>query len=198
MIAGVDRQAAARAIEDLLRALGHEATGALADTPRLVAEAWCDELLDGYSADPAATLREASLPLEAGARGLVALRQLEVSTICPHHLLPAHGRGDVFYLPGDRVAGFGGISRALAACTRRLVIQEQAGADMARHLVEALGARAAACRLVLTHTCLLARGARERSAVVETLALAGAFVEPGSERELLLSMLGRQHGGEPA
>ena len=182
----VDREAAARAIEEFLRALGHEPVGQLAETPQLVAAAWCDELLDGYAVDPAEALREASLP--AGKRaGFVTLRDLSVSMICPHHLLVSHGHADVLYLPGERVAGLGGIARALAACTRRLTLQEEAGVRMAQLLVEVLGATGAACRLRLTHTCLLARGARQ-NAVVESIALAGSF--DGPDRELAIAVLG--------
>jgi GTP cyclohydrolase I len=190
----MNRQAAQEAIEAFLRALGHEPSGPLADTGRLVAAAWCDELLDGYTVDAAATLREASLAIdEAGGEaggGLVALRDLSVTMICPHHLLVSHGRGDVFYLPGKELVGLGGIARALAACTRRLTLQEQAGERMAKLLCDAVGARGAACRLRLTHTCLLARGARESGAVLETLSMQGAFGVPGPERDLALAALG--------
>lgn len=183
MVRAVDREAAARAVAAFLKAIGHEPIGDLAETPELVAEAWCNDLLAGHDEDPAAILRDGSIPHEGDA-GLVALKSLAVTTICPHHLLPAHGTADIAYLPGDRVAGFGAIARALRAATRRLTLQETAGATVARLIVDELGARGAACRLRLSHTCLIARGARETGAVVETLALAGG------ERDLVLRALG--------
>ncbi len=183
MVRAVDREAAARAVAAFLKAIGHEPVGDLEETPGLVAEAWCSDLLSGRDEDPAAILRAGSIPHDDDA-GLVALKSLAVTTMCPHHLMPAHGTADIAYLPGDRVAGFGAIARALRAATRRLTLQETAGATVARLLVEQLGARGAACRLRLAHTCLIARGARESGALVETVALAG------DERDLVLGALG--------
>ncbi len=185
----MDRTAARRAIEAFLRALGHQAEGELAETPDLVASAWCDDLLSGEREDPVALLREGSMPAEDPG-SLVVLRDLAVTVMCPHHLMPSVGHADVAYLPGERLAGLGTVSRAVAAVTRRLVLQEQAGARVARSLVEALGARGALCRLRLVHTCLVARGAREAAATVESVAFAGSFADGGADRLLALGVLG--------
>jgi GTP cyclohydrolase I len=188
MVAPVDRRAAARAIEDFLRALGHEPTGQFAQTPELVAAAWCDELIAGEARDAAAMLREGAIPCEP-TTDFVALHGLEAATICPHHLLPSHGDASVVYLPGARVAGFGAIARALEACTRRLVLQEDAGRHLARLLVDELGARGAMVRMRLVHTCLAIRGAAQPGARVETLAFAGSFASDGDDRRGALALL---------
>ncbi len=172
-----------------MRALGHDPSGELAETGKLVADAWCDELLRGYALDPAAVLRDGSLA--AGeARGLVLVRGLDAATICPHHLLPSHGSADVAYLPGARVAGFGAIARALDACTPRPVFQEQAGPIFADLLVGAVEGRGALGRLGLAHPCLAVRGAEQASARVETIALAGSFAVPGADRDAAFAALG--------
>ncbi len=185
----MDREAAAAAVAAFLEAIRHEPTGELAQTPALVAEAWCTDLLQGYGEDPDAILRDGSIDAAAGT-GLVTLRSLDVVTMCPHHLLPAHGTAVVSYLPGTRIAGFGAIARALRAITRRFSLQEQAGATMAEALVSSLGATGAACRLRLAHTCLITRGAREPNAIIEPLAVAGCFAAAGPDRDLLLGALG--------
>ena len=172
----MDQAKAQRAIEDFLQALGVEP----GQTGQLVAEAWCGDLLEGQGQDARAILREGALEADGG--GVVVLRDLSVTTMCPHHLMVAHGRGDVVFRPGDRVAGFGAIARALRACTRKLTLQETAGAEMASALIEALGATGAVVRLRLTHTCLVARGARESGALIESLAIEG-------DSDLLLSVL---------
>ncbi len=186
----MDRQAARDAVAAFLRAIGHPPDGPLAETPALVTEAWCDELIAGHAQDPAALL-EAGTIAAGGSTGLVALRGLQVTTMCPHHLLPAHGTADVLYLPNDHIAGLGAIARAVHALTRRLTLQEDAGSRVAALLVEQLGARGAACRLRMTHTCFIARGEREAGTVVETLALAGSFDGHGPDRELALGALAR-------
>jgi GTP cyclohydrolase I len=186
----VDRTAAARAIEEFLRALGYEIDGDLEGTGQRVADAWIDDLLAGEPIDAAAVLRDGAM--DAGeAAGLVVIRDLAVTTMCPHHLLPGFGTGTVAYLPGERVAGIGRIAHVLDVVARRLTIQERIGATVADLLVTELGARGALCRLALTHTCLAARGERQASAIVETLHASGTFAEPGPDRELALSAIAR-------
>jgi GTP cyclohydrolase I len=187
----IDRSAAARAIEDFLRALGHEIEGDLVGTGERVADAFADDLLEGESLDAAALVREGAMPTGPHERGLVVVRELYVTTMCPHHLLPGHGKGLVAYLPGDRVAGIGTIARVLDALSRRLTLQERIGGQMVELLVNELGARGALCKLALTHTCLIARGGRKEGAVVETIALAGLFADPTPERDLALAAIAR-------
>jgi GTP cyclohydrolase I len=190
----VDRRAAARAIEDFLRALGHEPEGDLEGTGERVADAWADDLLEGESIDAAAVLREGSFEAGAAGNGLVVVRDLAVSTMCPHHLLPAHGTGLVAYLPGERIAGIGTLAHVLDALSRRLTLQERIGADVVGLLSRELGARGALCRLSLTHACLTARGERKAGAIVETLAVAGTFAHASPDRDLAFTALGRAGG----
>jgi GTP cyclohydrolase I len=192
----IDRKAAAKAIEDFLRALGHEIAGELAGTGERVADAWADDLLEGESIDAAAVLREGSMEMGDRERGLVVVRDLAVTTMCPHHLLPAYGVGLVAYQPGRRIAGVGTVAHVLDALSRRLTLQEQIGETVADLLTHELGARGALCRLSLTHTCLVARGERKSGSLVETIATAGTFAEPSSDRDLAFAALsaGRSAG----
>lgn len=194
-----DRSAAARAIEDFLRALGHPPTGELAETGRLVADAWCDELVAGYQEDPSTAL--VSGAIASAARDLVFVRGIDVAMMCPHHLLPSHGQADVGYLPDGRVVGFGALARVVTAHTRRLVLQEDAGRAIATTIVDALGARGAFVRLRLRHTCFAIRGDAQPAAEVESLALAGSCERPGPDRDLTLTALSASgtpgRGGTP-
>ena len=180
-----DRERAARAIEEFLRALGHEPAGSadLRETGARVAEAWCEDLLAGEQTDPAALLRAESFEAPAGG-GVVTLRDVEVATMCPHHLMPALGLAQIAYVPGARVAGLGTLARALDACAQRLTLQEHIGQQFVDAVMEALGARGAACSLRLRHACLSARG-RRSNAWVETLASAGVLA-PGAEMHAVL------------
>jgi GTP cyclohydrolase I len=200
----IDKDAAARAIDDFLRALGHEPVDELAGTGARVAAAWADDLLQGYEADPAAVLAASVCSAEevsGGASGasseqttaplpLVLVRELAVTTMCPHHLLPAYGTGLVAYLPGARVVGIGALAQVLDAFARRLTLQERIGMEVAEILVRELGARGALCKLSLTHMCLVARGERKTGALVETLSVAGTFAAPGPDRDLALAAVG--------
>jgi GTP cyclohydrolase I len=190
----VDRRAAARAIEDFLRALGHVPEGDLEGTGERVADAWADDLLEGASIDAAAVLREGSMEVAAG-NGLVVVRDLAVTTMCPHHLLPAFGTGLVAYLPGPRIAGIGTLAHVVDVLSRRLTLQERIGADVVALLASELGARGALCKHALTHTCLVARGERKAGAVVETIAVSGTFAHASPDRDLAFAAIGRAGGG---
>ena len=183
----VDRARAARAVEELLRALGYDpASPDLRETGTRVADAWADDLVAGRDVDVPALLRAESF--EASSAGsLVVLRDTPTATICPHHLLPALGWATVAYVPGERVAGLGTLARVVDAFARRLTLQERIGEEVVSALMDVLGARGAACAIRLRHACLVARGER-KEAWVESLATAGVL-EPGGSHAALLATL---------
>ena len=187
----VDRARAEKAVSEFLRAMGRDPDRdpELAGTPSRVAQAWAADLIDGYDVDVSGLLAGESSPAPDGAAGIIAVRGLTVSTMCPHHLLPARGTATVLYQPGARIAGIGTVARLVDAFAHRLALQEMIGASVASALVEQLGARGAACKLALQHACLASRGERQ-TATVETLALAGSFDRAGPDRDLALATLG--------
>jgi GTP cyclohydrolase I len=168
----MEREAAARAIEAFLRALGRdpERDPELAGTGARVARAWADELLAGYAVDTDAFLAENVL---AGTTGLVVVRDLPVATMCPHHLMPSTGEATVAFAPTDRLVGVGAVARLVDAFARRLALQEHIGEEVAGALERHLRPRWAACRIVLSHACMTARGERTHGARVETVATRG-------------------------
>ena len=165
-----DRTAAARAIDDFLRAIGRDpATDPnLAGTGARVADAYIDELCEGYAVDPAALLRACAI---AGESEIVIVRDIVVTTMCPHHLLPGEGRAAVAFAPGGKLIGIGAIVKLVDAFAHRLTLQETIGEEVAAALVAHLGAEWAGCRLTMAHACLTARGERRHGARVESLAL---------------------------
>lgn len=168
----VDLDAAARAIESFLAALGHpiDADPERAETPMRVAEAFHRDLLSGYRDDPAAILSETCA---SNAKGLVVLTGIHTTAVCPHHLLPATGVSRVAYLPRDRVVGLGALSRLVSCYARRLILQEDLAQRVADALVEHLDARAAGCVVDLAPTCMIARGERQIGARAIAMAFAG-------------------------
>ena len=181
----MNRDAARAAIRDFLIALDHDPqkNPELAETPARVVEAFADELLAGYGRDLAGLVTKDSSPAPAQA-GLIAVRDIAVATVCPHHLMPAIGRASVIYRPGERILGIGVIARLVDACARRLVLQETIGQDVVSALMTHAGARGALCEITLRHGCLSARGAHEVDARVTTVARAGEL----SEAEALLAL----------
>ena len=181
----IDKRKAAEAIEAFLRALGHELTGELAGTGERVADAWADELLDGYRSDPLEILRDGSTDAGRGEHGPVVVRDLAVTTICPHHLLPAHGTATVAYVPNRRLAGLGTLAKVVDALAHRLALQEHVGEQIVKAIRHELEPHAALCILTMTHSCLVGRGERKAGAVVETMAIEGEY---RYRQELLTSL----------
>ncbi|MFI5301738.1 MAG: GTP cyclohydrolase I [Polyangiales bacterium] len=168
----IDHAAAARAIDDFVRALGHGSDPALAGTGRRVAALWSDELLDGYGCDVDALIADA-VPVFEG-DSLVVVESIATHVVCPHHLTIATGVSTVGYRPVDRVLGFGAVAALVDAYAHRFALQEDVGAAIARALVDKLGASGAACAMRLRHGCLALHGPKQRSSRVLTLATAGA------------------------
>jgi GTP cyclohydrolase IA len=166
-------RAAAQAVERFLESLVPEAALRQADvkgTPRRVAEAFRDDLLDGYRCDPAAILRGA---IPHGGHDLVAVTGIDFHAVCPHHLLPYRGTACIAYVPDGRVLGFGVLARLLDCFAHRLVIQEVLARQVVDALVDELGARGAACVLDAEQMCLTVRGERRRQARTHSHAFAG-------------------------
>jgi GTP cyclohydrolase I len=181
-----DPARAARAIDEFLRALGHEpdAEPDLRGTGARVAEAWLSDLLDGEAIDAAGLLAAESIESTSSADSVVVLRELEIATMCPHHLMPAMGQATVAYVPGERLVGLGALGRALDALAHRLTLQERIGEEFVEAITRSLGARGALCSLRLRHACMSARGSR-KAAIVESLAVAGVFAAGGSHAHLV-------------
>jgi GTP cyclohydrolase I len=171
-----DRKAAARAIEDFLRAIGRDPAREphLAGTGARVADAYLDELCDGYAVDVDALLAHSVL---VGTSEVVSVRDVAVTTMCPHHLLPAEGLATVAFAPRAKLVAIGTLARVVTAFAHRLTLQETIGEEVVRALAKHLEPRWAGCRLVMRHACMCARGERQHGARVESLALHGELTD---------------------
>jgi len=145
------------------------AGGDLIGTPERVAEAWREDLIDGYRHDPADVLAE-TMPSSSG--DLVAVTRIDYHSICPHHLLPSRGLAHVAYVPGGKVVGFGQVVRLVDCLSHRLILEEDLARQVAQAFLDHVGARGAACVLDAEQFCMTVRGERRR----ETRAHAQAFL----------------------
>jgi GTP cyclohydrolase IA len=192
---------AARAVGRFLDALGLPPAArrdpAVAGTPVRVAEAFLDDLLDGYQRDPAAILRE-TMPGHGG--DLVAVTGIDFHSVCPHHLLPYRGVAHVAYVPDGKVVGFGQLGRLVDCLAHRLVIEEDLARSVAEALVRHLGARGAACVLDAEQLCLTVRGERRRGTRAHAQCFAGSMARDGRLQRRFLALIGagRGRGGRVA
>jgi GTP cyclohydrolase IA len=193
----VNREAAERAISEFLKALGFDPREHpdLAGTPERVTEAFTQDLVCGHAVDVAALLRSGASAAPALARSsLVAVTDISVASLCPHHLLPALGVAHVVYLPGATLLGIGTITALVDAFARRLTLQEAIAQNVVTALVEHAGARGAYCELELEHGCLRARGERQAHALVRSSSRAGELLARETTAEITLA-LGRARSG---
>jgi len=172
----MDEEAAARAIDAFLRALGRDPHREpdLVGTGERVARAYVQDLLEGYGVDVDALL---SSNVFAGRTELVIVRDVPVVTTCPHHLMQSTGIATVAFAPEEHLVGVGTVARVVDAFARRLALQEQIGERVVAALQKHLSPRWAGCRLALAHSCMIARGERTHGARVETIALSGGDVD---------------------
>ncbi len=168
----MNRAAAAVAIDAFLRALGRDAEREpeLVGTPERVAAAYIDELLSGYSVDVDALL---SANVLSGTSDTVVVRNVRVTTMCPHHLLPGIGTATVAFRPEAKLVGLGAIVQVVDAFAKRLVLQEALGESVVGALAQHLSPKWVACRIELAHGCMVARGEEAHGAEVETFSFRG-------------------------
>ena len=121
-----------------MRAIGRDPAHepALDGTGARVADAYIDELCDGYAVHVGALLAESAIE---GLTDIVLLRDLAVTTMCPHHLLPASGVARVAFAPRAKLVGIGTVVKLVDAFAHRLTLQETIGDEVTRALVEHLG-----------------------------------------------------------
>lgn len=178
----VDHTAAARAVRDLLVALGEDpAADHLLDTPRRVAAAFT-ELLSP------APFTMTTFPNDERYDEMVLATDIPFTSLCQHHLLPFTGRAHVAYLPGDRIVGLSKLARVVESFARRLQVQERLTAQIADRLEQALQPRGVGVVLEAEHSCMSLRGVRATGSCTTTSALRGLMREDGRTRQEFLSL----------
>jgi GTP cyclohydrolase I len=167
----IDRAAAAHAIDAFLLAIGRDpATDPdLVGTGARVADAFIDELCSGYTVDTRALLEKSVI--QASSSGLVIVRNIALTVMCPHHLLPATGKATLAFAPREKLVGLGALTTLVDAHARRLTLQERVGEAVVADLAAVLDPEWVACRIVLVHGCMVARHEHAAGTRVETLAL---------------------------
>ncbi len=185
--APVDAARIARAVRELLVALGEDPDRpGLIDTPRRVAESYA-ELFSGTAADPAEVLEP--LPDERG-EGLIMMRDIPLTSFCEHHLLPFTGTAAVAYLPGEegRITGLSKLARVTDVLARRLQVQERLVREIADALERALQPRAVFVLIEAEHLCQTRRGARTPGAITVTTEVRGDWADDPAARTELLAL----------
>ena len=122
---------------------------------------------------------------------MVIVKDIEIYSMCEHHLLPFHGRCHVGYLPNGRIIGLSKIPRLVDAFARRLQVQERLTQQIAECLQEALQPRGVAVVVDAVHLCMAMRGVEKQNSHAITSSMLGAFRSDKGCRNEFMGLIGR-------
>jgi GTP cyclohydrolase I len=179
----IDGEAVEKAVRDFLRAIGEDPErDGLRNTPNRIARA-CTEIFAGNS-QSAREVLETRFAIEH--HEMVLVRDIEMYSICEHHLLPFHGTAHVAYIPnGKQVTGLSKIARLVEVFSRRLQVQERLTSEIAESLMGELGAAGCIVVLECEHLCMSMRGVKKSSSRTVTSAVRGIMREPATRAEVM-------------
>lgn len=170
------------AVKELLTAIGEDPNRSeLKATPDKFAEAY-QEFFKGVGVDPLAILSE-SFPAEQN--DAVILKDIELVSICEHHLLPFTGVAHVAYLPNEKVVGLGRLPKLVEVLAARPQLQENLTAQIAQAIEIGLGAKGVIVVIEARHHCVASRGARQPEANTVTMKALGAYSDAVARAEIM-------------
>ena len=128
---------------------------------------------------------------DSNASEIVMVKDIELYSMCEHHLLPFIGRAHVAYIPDGKVIGLSKVARIVDVFARRLQIQEQLTTQIADALMGALHPSGVAVVIEAKHLCMMMRGVEKQNSVMKTSCLLGTFKEDARTRAEFLALLGQ-------
>ena len=167
----------------VLKELGEDpAREGLLKTPERVARAM-QFLTHGYALDPAAILRSAMFKEDY--RQMVIVKDIEIYSLCEHHLLPFFGKAHVAYIPDGRIVGLSKIPRVVDAFARRLQVQERLTVEIRNCIQDTLQPLGVAVVVEAQHLCMIMRGIQKQHSVATTSAFTGEFEHEKTRAEFI-------------
>jgi GTP cyclohydrolase IA len=187
--AGVERMSGH--VRSLLTELGEDPSReGLEKTPERVAKA-LQYLTHGYGLDPAAILRSAMFREEY--QQMVIVRDIEVYSLCEHHMLPFFGKAHVAYIPNGYIVGLSKIPRIVDAFARRLQVQERLTVDVRNCIEDTLQPLGVAVVVEAQHLCMQMRGIQKQHSIATTSAFTGEFNTEKTRAEFMRLVTSGSH-----
>jgi len=168
---------------DILAALGEDPQReGLLKTPERVAKAF-QFLTHGYQVDPSEVLRGAMFEEEYSQ--MVVVKDIEVYSLCEHHMLPFFGKAHIAYIPNGHIVGLSKIPRVVDIFARRLQVQERLTNEIRDCIQSTLNPAGVAVVMECQHMCMAMRGVQKQNSVTTTSAFTGAFQNDVTRSEFL-------------
>jgi GTP cyclohydrolase IA len=172
---------------DLLVAIGEDPTReGLVRTPARAARAM-EFLTQGYRQNGEEIVNSAIFASEASE--IILVKDIELYSLCEHHLLPFIGRAHVAYIPNGKVIGLSKVARIVDVFARRLQIQEHLTTQIAESLMGCLEPNGVAVVVEAKHLCMMMRGVEKQNSIMKTSCLLGSFKDDARTRSEFLSLL---------
>ncbi len=172
---------------EILRLLGEDPEReGLVKTPERVAKAWA-YLTKGYDEDPIEILRSAIFREEY--KQMVLVKDIEIFSVCEHHMLPFVGKAHVAYIPNGYITGLSKIARVVECFARRLQVQERLTLQIRDSIQTALNPTGVAVVIEASHMCMQMRGIEKQGSATTTSAFTGIFLSDPRTREEFMSLI---------
>jgi GTP cyclohydrolase I len=182
----------AELVRELLVEIGEDPDReGLLRTPMRVAKAY-EFLTSGYHKDLGAVINNAVFKAESN--NMIISRDIEVYSLCEHHMLPFFGRCHVGYIARHKVIGLSKIARIVDFFARRLQIQERLTAQIAREIMDNTQAEGVGVVIECRHLCSMMRGVEKQNSIMTTSSVLGSFHNDGDTRKEFLDLLQRHVG----
>ena len=171
----------------ILELLGEDTSReGLLKTPERVAKAMAF-LTKGYGEDPKEILLSAKFREDY--RHMVVVKDIELYSMCEHHMLPFYGKAHVAYIPNGYITGLSKVARVVECFARRFQVQERLTVQIRDCIQEALDPMGVAVVIEAAHTCMQMRGIQKQNSVTTTSAFTGAFLRNQNTRQEFLQII---------
>ncbi|MFI3320320.1 MAG: GTP cyclohydrolase I FolE [Rikenellaceae bacterium] len=176
---------------EILRLLGEDnQREGLLKTPERVAKAMTF-LTKGYEEDPIEIIRSATFKEDYN--NMVLVKDIELFSLCEHHMLPFYGKAHVAYIPNGQITGLSKIARVVDSFARRLQVQERLANNICECIQQALNPRGVAVVIEASHTCMQMRGIEKQGSATTTSALSGIFLSDPRTREEFMTLISNRY-----
>ena len=176
-------------VKAILKLLGEDPEReGLIKTPERVAKAW-QFLTQGYEQNGETIVRSAVFTEPYSQ--MVLVKDIELFSLCEHHMLPFIGKAHVAYIPNGRITGLSKIARVVETYARRLQVQERLTEQIRDCIQESLHPMGVAVVIEAMHTCMSMRGVEKSNAVTTTSAFSGIFLKSDKTRNEFLQLIGK-------
>ncbi len=183
----MNKERVAELIKELLIEMGEDPNReGLIDTPKRAAASY-EFLTSGYNADPKTVINNAIF--ESPANNMIIVKNIEIYSLCEHHMLPFYGQCHIGYISKGKVLGVSKLARIVNLFARRLQIQERLTSQIAHEIKQAVNPEGVGVVMECRHLCMMMRGVEKQNSVMTTSSVLGSFRSDSTTRSEFMNLI---------